>query len=526
MLKVLIVDDEPLILSGIKFMIDWEKNGCKLIGQARNGREALDLIASELPDIVVCDIAMPVMNGIELLREAQEKRSNAVFIMLSNLEEFGLAREALRLKAADYLVKTQLDGATLEKSIELAKGELEARGKLNRVDQAESLLKENEVKLLNSAVKKLASRNVLALSSADLSVLRESGVAGQFSAAILYFLTDCQENGGAFASDEEWKRLFPWEREVVDKIASKRFSKFLIFDDIKRFGLVLIYWGKDATLGAAQLTEFHQRLSAASKNVTGLVPCVLCAGSYSMDERREFLARLDALEQEFYLAGERLALPGAACRNELKHLPLTGMASRFRAELNSRSASGCQALFDKAIEMIEANVHEKAQAIWLCCEIQSAVDKALSRGDADGYEEAERILTREQALIWLNRVKTETLSLIEPLSSNRSELVEKAKSYVRDNIGKRILLQEAAHKACVSPSYLSSLFSKEEGQSFIDYVNQMKIAKAAEMIRQGDYRINEISGMLGYESPYYFSKVFRKQTGKSPTEYKRSLKEK
>ncbi|MDR2750066.1 MAG: response regulator, partial [Clostridiales bacterium] len=338
MLKVLIVDDEPLILSGIKFMIDWEKNGCKLIGQARNGREALDLIAKDLPDIVVCDIAMPVMNGIELLREAQEKRSGAVFIMLSNLEEFGLAREALRLRAVDYLVKTQLDGAALEKSIQMAKGELVARGKLNRVDQAESLLKENEGKLLNSAVKKLASRNVMALSQADLDVLRESGVSEQFSALILYFLTDCAETGGAFASDEEWKRLIPWEREVVDKIASKRFSRFLVFDDIKQFGLVLVWWGKDASLSAEQLQEFHQRLTAASKNVTGLVPCVLCANTCDIGDRQEFLATLDDLEQQFYLTGERLSLPGAAKGRELKHLPLTGMASRFRAELNSRSA--------------------------------------------------------------------------------------------------------------------------------------------------------------------------------------------
>lgn len=121
MYNCLIVDDETIILSGIKFLIDWEKNDCAIMDTARNGRDALEKIRSCPPDIVLCDINMPVLNGMELLKICNEEFPSIVFVMLTNLQEFDLARDAIRYRAADYLLKVQLEAPALEESLQKAK---------------------------------------------------------------------------------------------------------------------------------------------------------------------------------------------------------------------------------------------------------------------------------------------------------------------------------------------------------------------------------------------------------------------
>lgn len=111
MYRVMIVDDEPLILAGIASMLDWEQYGCRIVGKATNGQQALEKMAELQPDIVITDIKMPAMDGIAFMREAKEKNYQAVFILLTNLEEFSLAREAVRLGAIDYLVKLEIGRA-------------------------------------------------------------------------------------------------------------------------------------------------------------------------------------------------------------------------------------------------------------------------------------------------------------------------------------------------------------------------------------------------------------------------------
>lgn len=137
MYNILLVDDEPLILSGIKFLLDWEKNDCCIIGTSRNGEDALEKIRTQSPDIVLCDINMPRFSGIDLLRTVSEEQPNIVFIMLTNLQDFDLAQTALRHRAVDYILKSQLEAETLERSLALAKTECDNRGRLAAAQRVE-----------------------------------------------------------------------------------------------------------------------------------------------------------------------------------------------------------------------------------------------------------------------------------------------------------------------------------------------------------------------------------------------------
>lgn len=104
MYRIMLVDDEPLILAGIASMLDWEQYDSRIVGKATNGQQALEKLEELCPDIIITDIKMPAMDGIEFMRKAREGGCQAQFILLTNLEEFSLAREAVRLGALDYLV--------------------------------------------------------------------------------------------------------------------------------------------------------------------------------------------------------------------------------------------------------------------------------------------------------------------------------------------------------------------------------------------------------------------------------------
>ena len=121
MYRVMIVDDEPLILAGIASLLDWNEYGCEISGKAANGQQALKLMEEQKPDIVITDIKMPGMDGIGFMKAVKERGwDDVIFILLTNLEEFSLARQALSLGAVEYLVKMELTEEKLADSLRLA----------------------------------------------------------------------------------------------------------------------------------------------------------------------------------------------------------------------------------------------------------------------------------------------------------------------------------------------------------------------------------------------------------------------
>ena len=123
MYRIILVDDEPLILAGIASLISWEDHDCTIVGKATNGPSAYEMIMSQKPDIVITDIRMPVMDGLALMEKCQAAGFRCPFIVLTNLEEFSLARKALSLGACEYLVKLNLTPEELFRQVQPFSGE-------------------------------------------------------------------------------------------------------------------------------------------------------------------------------------------------------------------------------------------------------------------------------------------------------------------------------------------------------------------------------------------------------------------
>ncbi len=535
--KVLLVDDEPIILSGIKFLIDWDQWDCKVIGTARNGQQALDSIEQLQPDIVICDINMPVFSGLEVLKTVTQSSPQVVFIMLTNYQEFDMARESMRLKAVDYLLKTQLEAEALEKSLSLAILESDRRKKIAKVNFVEDYIHTNEATLIGNNVKKI----IKAKPDEDLreiyAVLNEHQVLSSY--ALIEFIMDFSglPNIETFTPQAR-KQLFEYERDVIEKLAQNFFTDFtLISPDRTSQNLLLFLWNLPKSGLTPKLSQFRTKLASVSNNITQAHLSLLVTDRLSgEDNLRQCYAELLEMENYYYICECELAYYSQLPTAKYETLDVSDLVNKLIPELRSKNIEQCRSLLEKIKQRLIDTPHRRSAAIQICVELYSVLSSVIVSilpPDSDynyfgntvrTIHNIEEMLTRTEVLAWLDELQLQIVLQIEELCITKSEIIEEAKKYVLQNVDKRIMLQDVAHHINISPNYLSALFKKQYNQNFVDYINMTKMEHACELIQEKKYRIYEISYMLGFENAYYFTKVFKRHVGLTPTEYQYKLK--
>lgn len=189
---------------------------------------------------------------------------------------------------------------------------------------------------------------------------------------------------------------------------------------------------------------------------------------------------------------------------------------------------------DNVIARIQNTAHQKSQAIWLLNELNREASTALAKFgvmETSTYERVssiaviDNISTRKQVVSWLEMLRNTLDDVIGNGNMPGNPLAQKARKYVVDHLEDCISLQETAEYVGVSAGYLSTIFKREYNQSFVDYVNETKMEYACRLLEEGELMVMEIAYRLGYENAYYFSKVFRKYIGMSPTDYQRRMED-
>ncbi len=412
MYRVLLADDEPIILSGLQSMLSWERLDCVVCGTARNGRQALELVESRRPDIVICDINMPLLTGLELLETCAERFPEIVFVMLTNHQDFHMAQQSLRNRAVDYLLKIELDEEKLERSVGLA---IDERKKRRRLFQPASVRPDTDPA-------EAVARHAAMLLSPEDGYGGERAIAGlealgaeKGCAAVLLVMDPAAIPNISSFSREERTRLFSFHRNLALDTAQKVFQGLGCVPLPSGAGegtAALFLWGLENDRPIAQ---FQTRLAAAFRDISQMRLSVLTTG---------------------VLSGQELA------------------GLRLRTELLRRE-------------------YAVSPRPFLC------YSQSMGRGD----------------------------------------YVAAARRYVEDHILERVLVQDVAAAIGITPNYLSSLFKRQLGQNFMDYVNATKVKYACTLLQDGTRMVYEVSHMLGYDNAYYFTKVFKRYMKMTPTEY-------
>lgn len=540
MYKILLVDDEPLVLIGIKSILDWRMEQCEYIGNAGNGCQAIEAIEQMQPDIVIADINMPQMNGVELLRRANEAYPEIVFIMLTNLQEFELALESLRYRAVDYLVKTELDTDALRDSLMKAKAESDFRR--DKMESRRYYKLNNEVQALTDGLELLLTSPELPAEMSQL--LLNAGVMESYCLATVQFLplssADIQETNIADADDTE--ELTLWEYELADELIKKCFPRAVsvaLKNQRRKFAVLI--WGGEASSYEGCIQDFYKKLLTVSSDIMGCTPCLLSTDTMSgSDSLRQCRKQMLELWDYFYITGQqfityqKLQKMQKMSVIEYKPLGLNGIAGNLKKEVIRKNAAGCATLFERAILRVKQVPHERSQAIWLCTEVYFTICDNLNlqhKGNdiftdsAIGYEKIKGLATREDVVHFLTVIGNELSTLLRPALSRNRKLIEKVKGYVYENFDKRISLQEVANHVYLSPGYLSSIYKKECGENLMDFINRCKIEKACELLAQEEYLISQVGNMLSFDNAHYFAKIFKKYMGITPSEYRKHMNE-
>ena len=416
MFKVLLADDEPLVLIGIQGMVDWGSLGWEVVGTARNGSEALSLIGELHPDLVLCDIRMPVMDGLELAAKCRESdKALPVFIMLTSYEEFSYVKQSMKVGALDYLVKLELTPQSLEAALQRAE---------ERIQREHALRAPEPVPADGLAQYR------------DRLFLRLYG--GLFDDPAL-FRQQCSDLGLSFDSP----------------------CYVVALGSIQNWALPT---GPMATLSTG-ITNF------AADLLPKYLPCTV-----------------------------------------------TGMGLRlFSVLFPVSSPEGLEALLRPVLEKAGDILYNYfgASIRWA---VGNPVEDILDVGQSQRAAFSIIPLLSERESIVFSRA--EATSQMD----YHARQVAQVQEYISRNLDKRLSLNDVASVFGFSPGYLSQLFSQWGESGFVEFVTVTRINAAKELMAATNLKVYEISERLGYESAFYFSKVFKKVEGVSPREYMQRLK--
>ncbi|WP_274362565.1 response regulator [Paenibacillus thermotolerans] len=478
--NVLIVDDEPLARAGLRTLYDWSANGFKVVGEASNGKRALHTLKEHPVDIVITDISMPVMDGLELSKAVREQYPNVKIVLLSCHNEFEFAREGMRLGASDYLLKARLEPNDLHRS-------------LSRV-QAQ-LIQEK---------RSHGERSLLAA----LEGFEEWRPPAAGRGPVRYAVAVCSPEA---PSADRYDRL------------TELFYRLLPNGYAVRYGnKQIVLWcpvEKDRC-APEQVTELHGQWQQA-----GLACTVGISAVYHND------SELTKAYQEALSSLQRIFFDGSGCVYTVSQHVRSGKEMMDSAKFQECKIALKHALTEgfteKGYELlikIAASWDAASTRAEVADQAKEIVHVLLSTAPAHKADWAEQLAEIDRCS-HIRALKAHLFILFDRVCPANNEnkgfhgkWIQKAVDYIKSRYHEDIGLSDAAAHISMSRNYFSEQFKKHTGMTFIDFLTSTRLHAAKQLLQEGNYKIYEVAERCGFNDVKHFSKQFRKVFGMSPKE--------
>lgn len=515
MKQVLIVDDEIIVRITLRTLIDWEGFGYQVAGDAVNGNQALQYMESHPVDLLITDMKMPVMDGLGLIHEIRKRNLSPQILVLSGYDDFKLVREAFRMGAADYLLKSDLDAQILE-------------GTLRKMGDGEESSSEKG----GTETDRTENRQSRAL--ADMAMgkrpVDKSMFTGEYM-AVQFEIEDYMQHAARFQRniEEELVRPFLNFANQIPRVASK-----CILGALSPSRYVMLYSVADGRVYRENVISTCRQLCSVWKNYLNLP---VCAGVSEKEADPEaFMERLEEAGSQLrlrYLKGK-----GCICaswekdqisfeqvkRTQEKYGKLI-QALFVSDELEAEAGKGrlLAALYD-----MDFKKALKETLCVVCClawKMEENHDdiRTMFSDEIDYYKKLERFSEIRELELWLNNYFRWFLDYQKHKQDRSQEdMMVRAKRFILDNYSNpELTLGSVAGYVGLNEKYFSSRFTKEEGMTFTNYLTEVRIRKARELMDQTNLKIYEISQSVGYNSVEHFTRVFKKICKVSPGSYRK-----
>lgn len=540
MFKVMIVDDEVLIRIGLKSSIDWENNGFLIVGEAQNGAEALELYEKFTPEIVITDIRMPIMNGLDLIKSLKERNSKVKVIVLSYFNDFEYVREAMRLGAMDYILKMTMEPNDLlnllikvkEKIIEEIEQESRLEDMKGKFQLSMGLLEEKLVKNLvkGTFTSEDEIKDNLRMLNVDFPMA---------SLIVLYLQLDDYTIRTRQYSDREREFLGRSILNLIKEVMRENQPAFAGTINENEFVCILGFRdGENNIKLNSTVIAILNRIKISLQKFTNFTVTIGVSNTCTkiLQTPECFIQARKASAHKLF-KGKNSTIFYDEVRKEFSRTPVkwspSSVENSLRSYLAKANLDAIKTLYESIFNDILRPSSSVEFANTICNELFLTLKRTVTAVGKDFYalikqkdftystiNEAETLEERHK---WL-------LAVTEYAFSNErvwrlyqySTVIQKAIEYMYNNYSSNIKLKDVAEYVSICSSYLSQLFKSETGENFIDYLNRIRIEKAKELMLNTDLKVYEITAMVGLENARYFSQVFKKFENITPAEFRAS----
>lgn len=523
MMQILIVDDESIFRLGIRSSVSWDQMDCVVCGEASNGEEALQLIYEKHPDVVFLDIKMPVMDGITVLKKLEGKYKDIYFVILSCFNEYDYVREAMKLGAYDYLFKPVMGVNDINNVLR------EIRDKKYR----ESGTAENEesgkcMKVLE-ILKKGVNEEISKEEEKQLAMLDESIVSVPFIVASILLVKE----GKVLKSDSramdtckaiisqniKYESIYFFRPEGKNELCVVMFDEQILHTSGKKWkeqwnkiiSLIKEYMEAEAFIGIGKIGRSLNMYSKCVQNAL-----LARAGSFFTGEGVNFFREELTAAYDFEKIYEEIF-------------------GKIQDALTKKDMGVVYALL--RILKKDVILHKYYNADDYCHFL--AMNMVAFMRKFRGGEILEQLLLEDYNLISniyhqinIDKANEEFLRVLQvcfrkvhgvSVHSMQETIVTQAMQYVQENYMKKIYLNDIAEHFHVNKNYFCKIFKQVTGMNLINYITELRIEKATELLENTDKKIYEIAFEVGFQSYPHFCKTYKKCRNVSPTEIRRKM---
>ena len=516
--RIMIVEDEPDIAEGLKYLIERMGYSYFVTGIFYNGQDGVNQVVQQKPDIIITDIRMPGMDGLEMIQKIQNVMQNCNFIVLSGYADFAYAREALRLGVQDYLTKP-VDEEELYRVLRQTCEKIKKRKE--RENRLECL--EGNVKRYSEDISKFRIRDLLLLSNRPEDRLeREMEAVGIDSNGDQYVCLLLEEKETIWTEEickqveSELKKKSKIKVCIAVLMNDKKIAAFVGFDVretdkiLQQMTSILSDFLHSASCGigriyqkTGQLGRSYEEAQCALnyKLVNGLGSVILYEEINKIPDKTVRMSSNDMRELELAIA----AMDKVNCEKIIRRM------FQKIAESEKMSIKDLQIF---TVSLILCGIRQMPS-------LQYQLNEFLGRNILS-LENVSKFQSIEQMQNWIINVLFGMFDLkLKEKMLEKKDVIEEIREYITKNFDKEISLKDISERFFINPSYFSQAFKKKTGETYQNYVTNLRIARAKKLLEETDLKVYEVSEMVGYPDTKHFSRVFEKVAGMKPTEYKK-----
>ncbi|MBZ6005304.1 MULTISPECIES: response regulator transcription factor [Paraclostridium] len=490
MYKLYLLDDEPFILEGLKYIIDWEEYGFDVVGTSSNGEDGFNFIKNEDVDLIITDIMMPKMTGLELISNLKKINHNAKFIVLSAFQEFQYAKEAISMGAENYLTKP-IDEDELIQTIEGVKKKIE-KIKLEKVDT--KIFKNDLILKLICNKNNDGVLDRLRLEGVNLNyknlcvVILEFAEGGNINNNILNHIDNLNYE---YCVNLQNQILIIMDKESINKDTLRNLK-----DDFSSITNEQIY------ISRGKYVDSIDNLNCSYQSAKDIHEYKLVYPNISWI--REYKEKSYNLENIDYIDF-----------NHLKKLLLN--------KDNKESLNYIESIFSKLKKDENLTVKQiKTKSIEVFLNVYNYFNDSKIIKGLDLYlEKVINSVNLDQIQVELNNMIKHRQSKLEETDDSISPIILKLLRNIEKNYSKDLNLKEISETYNINSIYLGQLFQKETGILFSDYLNNFRVNKAKNLLVETSLKAAEIGELVGYANKNYFYRKFKDIVGITPSEWRK-----